>query len=431
MRRATRDRARRRTRYDARSSRDSRRRAALQRARVSQRRKRRHAEERKDRRIDRRPAEARQQLPGEQRAERGTRERGEFAGRLRPRALRRPVRLREQRRAADEHEVPADAQARERGVEMREIGRTQREHAAQRRQRDARTDHRQHAEAPDQPRGKQRRREHADQMPLDDRGAVADAVPARHCGDRRRGHHEHHHGIAERVVRERRREDRLPHDLAQRPRGVVGSGRGGRRRHVAVQQHQQDDRREPESGHERIGARERDGRKPVLAPRGEQRTAHGRDDAAREHRRDRAALAFESDCVGGGQPVVLRERLKHADGRRARAERPEVVMEDRPHGHRAAQRADARAEYEARATADARHQERSEDGRQRGRDRDQRERQCGERLVVGERVADEPGQRQIDRYRRCVQRLANGQHARGAAAVGIGAAQIGGVVGEG
>jgi hypothetical protein len=168
---------------------------------------------------------------------------------------------------------------------------------------------------------------------------------------------------------------------------------------ATIQQRQQGNRHEPEARHERIRTRERDRRQPVLAPRGKERPADGRHHAARQHRGNRAALSFRADRVGGGQPIVLRERLKDTDRRRARAENPETLVKDRPHGNGAAERTDPRAEHETHPPADARHQKRREDRRQRGGDGDQRERQRRERLVVGERVADEAGQRQIDRYR--------------------------------
>ncbi len=178
------------------------------------------------------------------------------------------------------------------------------------------------------------------------------------------------------------------------------------------------------------------GASPVLAARRASGPHDGRDDAAREHCRDRAAFARVRPCVGGGQPVVLRRTPETTPTVAVRrAERPEVVgMEDRPASDTAPPSAPTpapreRSPRDGRCAPSGTRRRRSS---ARPRPRDQRERQCGERLVVGERVADEPGQRQIDRYRRCVQRLGKRPAARAARRPwGSGPAQIGGVVGEG
>ena len=53
-------------------------------------------------------------------------------------------------------------------------------------------------EAPDQVAGKERGQEHAEHVPLDDKGRLANSMVVRLHGERRRGHGEVHHAVSRR-----------------------------------------------------------------------------------------------------------------------------------------------------------------------------------------------------------------------------------------
>ncbi len=340
------------------------------------------------------------------------------------------MRLGEQGRAADEHEVPADPEAEQREVEGDEAGGRDGDAAAGDGERHAGEEDGGQAEALDQMSGEEGRRIHADEMPLDDVGAVVDGIAAADRGERRGGHDQHHHGAADHVVGDGGERDRLPHDDRQRPRRERrAAGLAMRRRDVAIERDEEQRRGEAEGRHHEIGAGEEDG-KEILAPGGERRAENGGDDAAGENPRDRLGLGLGGDRIRRGEAVILREGLEDSDRGGAEAEQPEIVVEDRPDRDEAATGADRSAECEAPAPADALHQERGEEGDDRAGDGDHREGQGGERFVRGELIAGEAGEGEVDGERRGEERLADREDQRVARApalrrVGIGRAGIG------
>ena len=192
-----------------------------------------------------------------------------------------------------------------------------------------------------------------------------------------------------------------------------GGGRSGL--DIAIEGKKQQGGGKAEDRHHQIGAGEQRGRKQVLAPGRERGAEHGGDDAARQHGRDRPALACRLDGIGGCQAVILREGLEYADAGRADAEGPEAPGEHGPHRDAPAQGADQAAEREAELAADALHQEGGEQRGESARDRDHREGQGREQLVGRELVAGEAGEREIDRDRASEKALADREDQRVAA----------------
>ena len=224
--------------------------------------------------------------------------------------------------------------------------------------------HREDAEPGDERAGEEGRHEHAEHVPLDDEGGVADTVMVGDHGQRRRRHREDHHAVADRGAGERDDEGRLAHDLGERAgaRRVRGHGRW-RDLETAEERH----RGKAEDDDGDVGAGEGGARAEKIARVvAEVRAGDGRDDASGEDERDGAALELGACDFRRGEAVELGEALVGADQEVAEIEQPEAPGQEREDGEAAAERAEQRAEHEPAPTPDPLHDQRRRNGGQRG-----------------------------------------------------------------
>ena len=158
------------------------------------------------------------------------------------------------------------------------------------------------AEARDQRAREKARPVHRHDMPLDAEIGIADGKPADLHGQRRRGHHQVHHGIGDDAADRGRNEPRLPHDFEQRPAAVQIRRRGLRRIDAGEDRHRhQRDRRLHHKGEgEQIG------RPDIHRPLHQLRAEHAGEYAAGHHPRHRFRAIRRACAIGGGETIGLR-----------------------------------------------------------------------------------------------------------------------------
>ena len=206
---------------------------------------------------------------------------------------------------------------------------------------------------------------------------------------RRRSHEQAHHPVTERRAGHGDDERRLRRDLRERPDRLValgGAGLGdadeGEQRHGDQAEHDQRGV-SAEKGHgEHVPG--------VLAHLGAEDAA---DKAAGQHQRDCLGFEVETRCVGGGEAVILAERIVDSEHQDACAQQPEAVQPQGEAAYACADDTHRSANLETGLPAEPLHEKR---GRQRGQRRPDHVsggRQGGQRLVVGQRKTRQRGQR--------------------------------------
>ena len=164
---------------------------------------------------------------------------------------------------------------------------------------------------------------------------------------RRRGHHQVHHGIGDHAAQRGRDEARLPRDLEQRPAAVQIRRR--RLRRIDARQHRHRHQRDDGLHHEAEGEQIR--RPDIHGPLHELRTEHAGEHAARHHPRHGLGPERGAGAVGGGKAIGLRHRaIEPAEKGRA-AKQPERRVQDRERAEHAGQHAADGADDEGDAAA--------------------------------------------------------------------------------
>ena len=185
-------------------------------------------------------------------------------------------------------------------------------------QRQAERDDRRRAEARDQRAREEARPVHRHDVPLNAEIGIADGEPAHLHRQRRRGHHQIHHGIGDDAAQRGRDEARLPRDLEQRPAAMQIGRR--RLRRIDAGQHRHRDQRDHRLHHEAEGEQIR--RPDIHGPLHELRTEHAGEHAARHHPRHRLGTERGAGAVGGGEAIGLRHRaIEPAEKGRAAEQR--------------------------------------------------------------------------------------------------------------
>ena len=192
-------------------------------------------------------------------------------------------------------------------------------------QQQAERDDARRAEARDQRAREEARPVHRHDVPLNAEIGIADGQAAHLHGERRRGHHQIHHGIGDHPAQRRRDEARLPRDLEQRPAAMHIRRRGLRR--IDAPQHRHRHQRDEGLHHET--EREQIRRPDIHGPLHELRTEHAGEHAARHHPRHGLRPERRAGAVGGGEAIGLRHRAVEPAEKRRAAEQPERRVQHR------------------------------------------------------------------------------------------------------
>ena len=160
------------------------------------------------------------------------------------------------------------------------------------------------AETRDQRAREEARPVHRHDVPLNAEIGIADGQPAHLHGERRRGHHEIHHGVGDHPAQRGRDEARLPRDLEQRPAAMHVRRRGLRR--IDAREHRHRHQRDDGLHHEAEGKQIR--RPDIHGPLHELRTEHAGEYAARHHPGQGLGTERCAGAVGGGEAIGLRHR---------------------------------------------------------------------------------------------------------------------------
>ncbi|MET3337584.1 hypothetical protein ABIF61_006108 [Bradyrhizobium japonicum] len=203
-------------------------------------------------------------------------------------------------------------------------------------------------------------------------------------GERRRGHHQIHHGIGDDAAQRRRDEARLRHDREQRPAAMQIGRRG--LGHVDAGDDAHRDQRHGGLHQEAEG--EQIGLPDVHGPLHELRTEHAGEHAAGHHPGHRLGPVGRAGAIGSGEAIGLRDGAVEAAEEGCDAEQRERAVQDRERAEHAGKRAEARADDEGHAAAET---ARDRAGRQRAgskSDHIHRDRHGCERHVRRERGPD-------------------------------------------
>ena len=190
---------------------------------------------------------------------------------------------------------------------------------------------RRRTEARDQRAREEARPVHRHDVPLNAEIGIADGEPAHLHGERRRGHHQIHHGIGDHAAQRRRNEARLTRDLEQRPAAMEIGRR--RLRRIDARQHRHRHQRDEGLHHESEGEQIR--RPDIHGPLHELRTEHAGEHAARHHPGQRLGTERCAGAVGGGKAIGLRHRAIEPAEEGRTAEQPERRMQDRERAEQA------------------------------------------------------------------------------------------------
>ena len=164
---------------------------------------------------------------------------------------------------------------------------------------------------------------------------------------RRRRHHQVHHGIGDDAAQRGGDEARLPRDLEQRPAAMHIRRR--RLRRIDARQHRHRDQRDRSLHDKTEGEQIR--RPDVHGPLHELRTEHAGKYAARHHPRHRLRPISGTGAVGGGKPIGLRHRAVETAEEGRAAEQHERAAQDGERAEQAGQHAAAGADDEGDAAA--------------------------------------------------------------------------------
>ena len=250
------------------------------------------------------------------------------------------------------------------------------------------------AETRDQRSREEARPIHRHDVPLNAEIGIADRKAAHLHGERRRGHHEIHHGIGDHATQGSGNEARLPRDRPQRAATVEIGWCGFWR--VDARQHRHCHQRDKGLHHETAG--KQIGRPDIHGPLHELRTEHAGEHAARHHPRHGLRPKCRAGAVGGGKTIGLRDRAVETAEERRAAEQPERSVQDGNCGERAGQHAAERTDDEGGAAAIG------------ARDRTRRQRAGGEpQHIHRERHGRE---RDVRRQRRADDRAGGENHRR-------------------
>ena len=171
--------------------------------------------------------------------------------------------------------------------------------------------------------------------------------PAHLHRQRRRGHHQIHHGIGDDAAKRGGDEPRLPRDLEQRPAAMHIRRR--RLRRIDPRQHRHRDQRHHRLHQEAEGEQIR--RPDIHRPLHELRTEHAGEHAAGHHPRHRLGTERRAGAVGGGEAIGLRHRAIESAEKRRDAEQHERTAQDGVGPEQAGQHAAAGADDEGDAAA--------------------------------------------------------------------------------
>ena len=186
--------------------------------------------------------------------------------------------VRHHRGRADEGEIPADAEQGKGDPKMPERNSGDPDQSGDDDEGEPRPGDSLEPEAGNKRAGGEARRIHAEHVPLQAERRIGDRMIAHNHGQRRRGHHQIHHGIGCDPAGDRHDKTRLLYDFGQR---ATLPRRRARRRLRYVHEHQHAGRDQGEGRLAEIGRGEEIGRPQILGRDDELRSNDGGNDAAK------------------------------------------------------------------------------------------------------------------------------------------------------